>query len=55
MPRYDYKNLEKEWLLEELRLNHLLNNGVFRDGGSVPFQGLPRKVVVFVFIIAYIF
>lgn len=54
MQRYDYKNLEREWLLEVLKLNRLLNNGVFNGEGNVPFQRLPRKIVVFVYIIAYV-
>ena len=51
MQRFDYKNLEKEWWLEELKLNRLLNNGVFNEEENVPFHRLPRKVVVFVYII----
>ena len=51
MQRYDYKNLEREWWLEELKLNRLLNNGVFNVEENVPFHRLPRKVVVFVYII----
>jgi hypothetical protein len=55
MQRSDYKNSASEWWSVVFKPNHLHNNGVFNDVGNVPFQPLPRKVVVFKVFIDHVF